>query len=733
MPHALPSSRTRVAPPTRLSAALAALIAALSATAAAQPADPATPPAPADPPTQLDAVTVQGQDYDPRRDDTAARIVVSADQLARFGDDTLTDALKRLPGVSVSGGGAISLRGLGKGYTQVLIDGRAAPAGFDPAALRPDQVERIELLRTTTADLRGEAIAGTINIVLAKRARSDRDQLTFALKHSGNGFKPSAAWSRSRRDEKTASTFDASLSRSDHRIDERGVEQAFDDDGAQTLQRRTGVYVRTVREQLSLAPAAERTLANGDRLSWRSGLDLSRQRKRGEIAWSTSLGPELDHTDYRQRTDMRLTQMRNELGWTHGFDGGGRLETKLNLDGNRERTRYREDADGRDGRRNREEATDSRLQVRNYAVSGKYAFAVRGAHSLQAGWDLGLDRRHERRTQRLAAFPGFPAGLVDQTFDARIQRSALYLQDEWSPGPRWSLYLGARWERIAIRSRGDGFAAVRNDAQVSSPVLQSLWKLGEGRRLRLGLSRSYRAPELRQLTPRPYTSTNNRALDPDRRGNPALRPELATGLDLAYERDWGEAATLSVGGYARRIEDFIGESTRLIDGRWIASPLNTAKASAHGLEMDGKLSLAKLRAGAPDLDIGVQLNRHWSRVQDIPGPDNRIDRQPRYTGGVSLDYRPAQHWTLGASYTHRSGGPVRTAEREIESETAQRELGAYALWKRSEDSQLRLTLTNLLRRDSGDTFEYLDEGQRLRQQRWRKSTLGVRLEWQVGF
>ncbi|UZW58592.1 TonB-dependent receptor [Lysobacter enzymogenes] len=709
---------------------------ALASSAGAAFAQPPQDAAASDTVTRLDTVTVQAQDYDPRRDDTASRIVVASDELTRYGDDTLADALKRLPGVSVSdgaGGGAIALRGLGKGYTQVLIDGRAAPPGFDPATLRPDQVERIELLRTTTADLRGEAIAGTINIVLAKQARRDRDRLTFALKHSGNGFKPSAAWSRTRRGDASSSSFDASVLRNDHQVDERGIEQAFDDAGAQTLARRTDLRARGVREQLSLAPAAERTLANGDRIAWRSGLEVRRHRKRGDIHWSTSLGPELDHTDYRQRTDLRLLQLRNELAWTHGFASGARLETKLNLDGNRERTRYREDADGRDGARNLEEATDSRLDVRNHALSGKYSFAVRGAHTVQAGWDLGQDRRSERRVQRLAEFPGFPGKSTDQSFDARIRRSAAYLQDEWSPTPRWSLYLGARWERIDIRSAGSDFAPLRNDAQLLTPVLQSLWKLAVDQRLRLGLSRSYRAPELRELTPRPYTSTNNRALDPDRQGNPALRPELATGLDLAYERDWGEAATLSVGGYARRIEDFIGESTRLLDGRWVASPLNTGDARSHGLELDGKLSLAKLRKRAPDLDIGLQFNRHWSRVDAIPGPDNRVDRQPRYTGGLSLDYRPAPHWTLGAAYTHRSGGPVRTAAREIEAQTPKRELDAYALWKRSDDAQLRLTLTNLLRQDGGESFEYLDEGQRLRQQRWRKSTLGVRLEWQVGF
>jgi outer membrane cobalamin receptor len=42
--------------------------------------------------------------YDPRRDDTAAKIVVNHDEIVRYGD-TVVDVLKRVPGVTVSGKG----------------------------------------------------------------------------------------------------------------------------------------------------------------------------------------------------------------------------------------------------------------------------------------------------------------------------------------------------------------------------------------------------------------------------------------------------------------------------------------------------------------------------------------------------------------------------------------------------------------------------------------------------
>jgi outer membrane receptor for ferrienterochelin and colicin len=94
--------------------------------------------------------------YDLRRDDTASKIVVNHGEIVKYGDTNILDVLKRVPGVTVSGGGgrggAIRMRGQGSGYTQVLINGERAPAGFSMDALAPDSVERIEVLRAASAE-----------------------------------------------------------------------------------------------------------------------------------------------------------------------------------------------------------------------------------------------------------------------------------------------------------------------------------------------------------------------------------------------------------------------------------------------------------------------------------------------------------------------------------------------------------------------------------------------------
>ncbi|ALN61951.1 tonB-dependent Receptor Plug domain protein [Lysobacter antibioticus] len=700
-----------------------------------------SPPAAAAAVAELDSVVVR---HDARRDDTASRTVVTRAELLAFGDGSLAEAMKRLPGVSIGTGapgssGAISLRGMGSGYTQLLVDGQAVAPGFDLGALSPEMIERIEILRTTTADLRSAAIAGTINIVLARQARRDSDELKLALGVSNGRHLPSLHWSHSRRDEYRSHSLETSLTRREYLVEETGSEIARDRDGVLASQRDTRLRVDGYRDALAIAPRFDLTLRNGDTLALQSWLDAGHARKYADIGWTTSLGPQLDHVRYRQFTGTDVVQLRTDLHWSHEFAQAGKLSSKLGLSGNRERSRFREQGYAIDANQNLDDVTDGRLRVHGLSSSGKYALPLSGPdasdsgrHALELGWETGLERRRESRLQHLRAIAGQPETISDLSFDATLRRLALYAQDEWTLSPGWSLYLGARWERIDTRSEGNRIATVRNDASVLSPVLQSLWKLSKTRndQVRLGLSRSYRAPELRSLIPRPYTSTNNRALNPDQQGNPDLRPELATGLDLAYEKYWDQGAMLSLGVYLREIDGLIRTETRLIDDRWVALPANGGRARTWGVELESKLSLARWFAALP-VDLRFNLTRNWSQVDDVPGPHNRIDSQPRLTAALAADYVVNPVWTVGASYSHRSGGPVRTGVHEIESESPRRELDAYASMKLAKRSKLRLSLSNLLEQDLVSGAEYFDEEGWQGTQRRRPTSLLLRAQIEI--
>ena len=63
------------------------------------------------------------------------------------------------------------MRGMGSGYSQILIDGERPPPGFSIEQISPDMVERIELLRAPPPRPARARIAGTISIILREPLR----------------------------------------------------------------------------------------------------------------------------------------------------------------------------------------------------------------------------------------------------------------------------------------------------------------------------------------------------------------------------------------------------------------------------------------------------------------------------------------------------------------------------------------------------------------------------------
>lgn len=175
--------------------------AALPAAAAAS-AVPATD-RPARSGTTLERVEIIGgppNDSEARRQSTASKIVIGRDELDRMGDTSVSDVLKRLPGVTIGGrpgrGGEIRMRGLGSGYTQILVNGERIPFGFSIDTLTPEQIERIEVSRAPTAETGARAIAGSINVVLREDVKRRLNNVNLGLGREAGQNQANASWTR---------------------------------------------------------------------------------------------------------------------------------------------------------------------------------------------------------------------------------------------------------------------------------------------------------------------------------------------------------------------------------------------------------------------------------------------------------------------------------------------------------------------------------------------------------
>jgi TonB-dependent receptor len=131
--------------------------------------------------TQLKDVIVTGVLYGQQKalnqQRTADNIknVISADQIGRFPDPNVAEALQRVPAVNIERdqgeGRYVLVRGLAPQFTNVSINGEQIPspeAGVRYVALDAvpaDQLSSIEVSKAITPDMDGDAIGGSVNLI----------------------------------------------------------------------------------------------------------------------------------------------------------------------------------------------------------------------------------------------------------------------------------------------------------------------------------------------------------------------------------------------------------------------------------------------------------------------------------------------------------------------------------------------------------------------------------------
>ncbi|MDH0030567.1 MULTISPECIES: ligand-gated channel protein [unclassified Acinetobacter] len=133
---------------------------------------------------QLEKIVVTASGFEQDIKKAAASIsVLTQEEINKKAYRDVTDALKDVPGVVVTGGGSssdISIRGMGSAYTVIMVDGKK----INTRSVRPNSdnsgieqgwlpnigaIERIEVIRGPMSGLYGsDAMGGVINIITKK-------------------------------------------------------------------------------------------------------------------------------------------------------------------------------------------------------------------------------------------------------------------------------------------------------------------------------------------------------------------------------------------------------------------------------------------------------------------------------------------------------------------------------------------------------------------------------------
>ena len=661
--------------------------------------------------SKMQQVTVSGarsNETDQRRLSTASKMVFGREELDRNGDTSVGDILKRLPGVTTGGapgrGGGVRMRGLGNGYTQMLVNGERPPPGFSLESLPPEQVERIEVMRGPVAEHSTQAIAGTINIVLREGYQQKDIQVRGGLTVTDGLASPGLSVGLPGKAGNLTWLLNANLMQNRSKSDTGTLDRDTGEDGGVLREQFYDGVGESRWSGIHLSPRLSYKFENNDTLNFQPFIMANRGKNgsRTEVARLAGAAP-LEYALQHHGAESSSTVARAFGNWLRRLEGGAKLDVKFsggvsNSDNSAQRRTWDEA-----GQPKRVFNDSSETRHKSGSSGGKYTTPIGQGHTLALGWDLEAGRLEQTSVAEDdggALFEDSGANLAADT-----RRVALFAQDEWDITERWSMYFGLRWEGIRTTSTG-GDAEVKNTSSVFSPVLHTVWRIPgrEKDQLRASFTQSYRAAPLGDMIAAPSFSTDNRRVRPDRVGNPDLKPELAKGIDLAYEHYVGKSGIVSASGFVRDIDNLLRRETTLrqssLGPRWVSSPSNIGKARATGIELEAKFPLTDLFAAAPNIDLRSNYSRFWSNVDGIPGPSNRLDGQAEQTANLGLDYRmKARPLTLGGSFNWTPDSVVRTSLTEQASSGRKRQLDLYGLWKFSANTQLRLSANNLLGED----------------------------------
>ena len=112
--------------------------------------------------------------------------VVAADRLQENPDANAVEAIGRLPGISVIRGGGegngIVVRGLSPAYSKVTLNGIEMPSTGDDrstniSGISQYMLQGVEVYKSLTADMEGDAVAGTVNLTLRETPKGLRSKV----------------------------------------------------------------------------------------------------------------------------------------------------------------------------------------------------------------------------------------------------------------------------------------------------------------------------------------------------------------------------------------------------------------------------------------------------------------------------------------------------------------------------------------------------------------------------
>ncbi|HYG26124.1 MAG TPA: TonB-dependent receptor [Caulobacteraceae bacterium] len=652
----------------------------------------------------------------------------------RFEPVSVGEMLKRVPGVTFTSDvlefDGVSMRGLPPGYTKVTINGRRAPGGPDDGSFMVDRipaelVERIEIVRSPTADQPSDGMAGTLNVVLKEGATLHGGYAKAGVLVNEDGeARPSASLAYA------------------------GGDQAFSYWGALNYQGRRNPKKKVSFRNYPGDPEDANVAYEDDT---RDGVDISAN---GELAWRFDGGrlrldglvidtdrDEDEHvvtyTDTTRTTlvdpdveDPVADQHERIKQRTYSFGADGELDLgpgSLDLDFGW--SAYEEDKTTTEeiGEDFDEVELDAYEEVRieDEEWEGGAAYTFEGSGVELKG---GVDYLRKTRDGALVEFE-VDDGVIDWTdfgsdpggvYQIKETRIDPFVRLTLEPTDMVTLDLGLRYETTDREVTSDE-GTQGYEAKDLNPSAHLTVNTSPADVFRASIARTVRRPSYPLLTP---AFIDEEPADEDGlRGNPALQNETAWGLDAGYERRIGARGIFGVNLFYRNVEDLIeivdtglnvdedGEPEETGDDPDdlfnLITPRNIGSGDIWGVEFDFSMPLAAV--GLPD--TGVFFNYTWmeSSVRDpFTGLDRAFTNQPSHVYNIGFIHTlPMYDVSFGASLYDRDEGFASALDEEVAVDY-DADLEAFIEKRFGERVVLRFAGMNLLDKEKRESIRKFD-------------------------
>ncbi len=700
------------------------------------------------PVTALSEVIVTGEPAMRNRTDAVVpTLSYDLDYFQRFEPLTAGDALKRVPSVTflsdVLESDGVRMRGLDSAYTQILINGERVPGAnldrsFFVDRIPAELIERVEVVRSSSANRSGDAVAGAINIVLRDALSLDGGYLRLGAlnwddsKYGQWGGTYGAVWGgevgpgrllvganiQDRRNPKQKFSW---------RYDEPNGE--LTDTEAQSDIRDGTDYSANLSYEMPLAGGElklDGLFVRTDRVQDENSIEYD-EGDVDDIA-KASRNPLDILTDNwavngRYRRDMLGGQTTFKLGYAAIDDAQDELEEEIDIgDEVIEGTKVR-----------------SRIQDNEWQAALEHKMQLSGAElefGLQYGrkdrdtsiQEAGAEVENETALRALADsdygdFEPVAGGLstIEETrLDPYVMLSGENGAMKWEAGLRYETTdVTITDETVDAADRVQS-----KDYGVLLPSASVRWALSDADRITASVARTVRRPNFDFISPAMLEGEYG---DNDFLGNPNLEPEKAWGLDVGYERRLGRRGVVGINFFYRDITDLIEITNTGVfseqaqddyddaidDG---ATPEEAAEelvsyvltASNVG---DGQVWGAEFDLSTP-LDFigmentGVFVNYSWldSSVDDFMG-DRRFNAQSDYVFNVGFTH-DIRAWgaAFGATYRKQGDAKSRIVGEEVVTSYGG-DLEVFVEKQIGERVVVRLTGSNLLDSSKDEVFD----------------------------